>query len=248
MLRKLFSITITMGAIVAIVGCNNTDNTTGNQMNETDNMSSEVQEMSHGKVTFDQNSFSTSIPSDKIPNSKIIGKGIYKFYYNQQGGGEKAAPTPKEAPSQPEGETGDQETETPNTDTNEETATLSDEVQQVIDLTNEERRKNGLSDLKADQELSAVAKAKSDDMQANNYFSHTSPNHGTPFEMMRSYGIDFNTAGENIAQGQPTAADVVEDWMNSEGHRKNILNGDYTHIGVGYNSNGHYWTQMFVGR
>jgi len=121
-------------------------------------------------------------------------------------------------------------------------------VQQVIDLTNAERRKNGLPDLQADTQLNGVAQKKSEDMRQNNYFSHTSPTYGSPFDMMRDFGVTYKTAGENIAQGQRTPQEVVQAWMNSEGHRKNILSKDFTHIGIGYDSNGHHWTQMFVGR
>lgn len=118
----------------------------------------------------------------------------------------------------------------------------------VIELTNQERRKNGLSDLQADTSLSNVARQKSNDMQANNYFSHTSPTYGSPFDMMRDFGISYNAAAENIAQGQQSAEEVVQAWMNSEGHRKNILNGGFTHIGVGHTANGNYWTQMFISK
>lgn len=125
---------------------------------------------------------------------------------------------------------------------------LSELEQKVIELTNQERRKNGLSELKADASLSNVARTKSKDMQANNYFSHTSPTYGSPFDMMRDFGISYNAAAENIAQGQQTAEQVVQAWMNSEGHRANILNGKFTHIGVGHDPNGNYWTQMFISK
>jgi len=118
----------------------------------------------------------------------------------------------------------------------------------VIELTNAERRKNGLADLQADTSLSNVARKKSNDMQTNGYFSHTSPTYGSPFDMMRDFGVTYQTAGENIAQGQQTPEQVVQSWMNSEGHRKNILSGKFTHIGVGYDEKGHYWTQMFIGK
>ncbi|BAC12823.1 CAP domain-containing protein [Oceanobacillus iheyensis] len=120
--------------------------------------------------------------------------------------------------------------------------------QQVVELTNQEREKQGLQPLELDTELSKVAKEKSKDMQSSNYFDHNSPNYGSPFDMMQSFGIDYNTAGENIAQGQGSPEEVVNAWMNSEGHRANILNGDYTHIGVGHVENGNYWTQMFIGK
>jgi uncharacterized YkwD family protein len=128
------------------------------------------------------------------------------------------------------------------------TGDISPYVQQVIDLTNAQRSKNGLPALKADSQLSGVAQKKSVDMQQNNYFSHTSPTYGSPFDMMRDFGVTYKSAGENIAQGQRTPQEVVNAWMNSEGHRKNILSANYTHIGVGYEKTGNHWTQMFIGK
>ncbi|MBA2176273.1 hypothetical protein H0266_15350 [Halobacillus locisalis] len=119
---------------------------------------------------------------------------------------------------------------------------------EVVELTNVEREKQGLAPLKLDTELSAVAKDKSLDMQNNGYFSHTSPTYGSPFDMMESYGIDYRTAGENIAMGQTSPEQVVNGWMNSEGHRENIMNPNFTHIGVGHAEGGNYWTQMFIGK
>lgn len=127
-------------------------------------------------------------------------------------------------------------------------ANVSQAVQQVIDLTNEQRRKNGLPALQADTKLNSVAQMKSVDMQQKGYFSHTSPTYGSPFDMMRDQGVSYRTAGENIAQGQRTPQEVVNAWMNSEGHRKNILSRNFTHIGVGYETNGNHWTQMFIGK
>ncbi|KKI89656.1 sporulation protein [Bacillus sp. SA1-12] len=125
---------------------------------------------------------------------------------------------------------------------------LSEYEQQVVDLTNQERAKQGLPALKVDLELSKVAREKSADMQRNNYFSHTSPTYGSPFDMMKKFGITYKAAGENIAKGQRTPQEVVNAWMNSEGHRKNILSSNYTHIGVGYVAEGNYWTQQFIGK
>ncbi|MCF6408948.1 SafA/ExsA family spore coat assembly protein [Pseudalkalibacillus salsuginis] len=122
---------------------------------------------------------------------------------------------------------------------------------QIVDLVNQERAKHGLHPLKANWELARVARYKSKDMLQNNYFSHTSPTYGSPFTMMRNFGISYRTAGENIAAGQPTAQAVMKAWMNSDGHRKNILSNNFYEIGVGYaegGSYGHYWTQMFITR
>ncbi|WP_016995450.1 CAP domain-containing protein [Lysinibacillus boronitolerans] len=118
--------------------------------------------------------------------------------------------------------------------------------QEVVKLVNAERAKAGLAALQEDWELSRVAKYKSQDMHDKNYFDHTSPTYGTPFTMMKNFGITYKSAGENIAQGQRSAQEVVTAWMNSEGHRANILNKSYTHIGVGYVQDGNYWTQMFI--
>ncbi|MBS7299032.1 MAG: LysM peptidoglycan-binding domain-containing protein [Eubacteriales bacterium] len=117
----------------------------------------------------------------------------------------------------------------------------------VVRLVNEIRVENGLKPLAEDWELSRVARYKSQDMKDNNYFSHTSPVYGTPFQMMKNFGIKYKSAGENIARGQTTPERVVNAWMNSSGHRANILNSSYTKIGVGYVKSGHYWTQMFIG-
>jgi uncharacterized YkwD family protein len=117
---------------------------------------------------------------------------------------------------------------------------------EVVSLTNAERAKNGLPALKLDTKLSSVAKKKAEDMQKNNYFSHTSPTYGSPFDMMKQFGVSYQSAGENIAQGQSTPKEVVQAWMNSEGHRANILNKSFGKIGVGHTDSGHYWSQMFT--
>lgn len=121
--------------------------------------------------------------------------------------------------------------------------------QRVIDLTNRERTKRGLPALKENWQLSRVARYKSVDMRDVGYFSHNSPTYGSPFQMMRDFNLSYRRAAENIAAGQPTARRVVRGWMNSPGHRKNILNPNLKQIGVGYakgGSYGHYWTQMFI--
>ncbi|MFD1360755.1 CAP domain-containing protein [Lentibacillus salinarum] len=125
---------------------------------------------------------------------------------------------------------------------------LSEFEQQVVELTNEERTAQGLDPLKIDTELSKVAREKSRDMAYSNYFSHDSPTYGSPFDMMKDFGISYQTAGENIARGQRTPEQVVNGWMNSDGHRENIMNPNFTHIGVGYVEQGNHWTQQFIGK
>lgn len=118
--------------------------------------------------------------------------------------------------------------------------------QEVVKLTNAERTKAGLAPFKMDDQLMAAAREKSQDMQSKKYFSHTSPTFGSPFDRMKALGITYKSAGENIAQGQRTPQEVVKAWMDSPGHRANILNAQFTHIGVGYVANGNYWTQQFI--
>lgn len=129
-----------------------------------------------------------------------------------------------------------------------ESTILSEYELEVVELTNVERQKHGLAPLQIDEALSKVARVKSEDMAKQNYFSHNSPTYGSPFDMMKQFGISYRTAGENIAMGQRSPQEVVNAWMNSEGHRANILNSNFTHIGVGHASNGNYWTQQFIGK
>ena len=124
---------------------------------------------------------------------------------------------------------------------------LSEYELEVVRLVNVYRSNAGLKPLSADAELSYIARLKSQDMHDKNYFSHTSPTYGSPFQMMKDFGVSYRSAGENIAMGQRTPSEVVTAWMNSPGHRANILNASFTRIGVGYVSAGNYWTQMFIG-
>lgn len=118
---------------------------------------------------------------------------------------------------------------------------------EVMRLVNIERAKYGLAALLLREDLCRYARIKSQDMHDSGYFSHTSPNYGSPFDMMQSFGITYSHAGENIAMGYSTPEAVVQAWMNSEGHRANIFSSSYTSLGVGYVSDGGYWTQWFVG-
>jgi uncharacterized YkwD family protein/spore coat assembly protein SafA len=129
------------------------------------------------------------------------------------------------------------------------TVTTTAQENEVIRLVNVQRSRAGLQLLKTNWQLSRVARYKSQDMINKNYFSHTSPTYGSPFNMMESFGIRFSAAGENIAYGQRTAQEVVTGWMNSPGHRSNILSPTYQQIGVGLakdKSGRCYWTQMFI--
>ncbi|WP_018931785.1 CAP domain-containing protein [Gracilibacillus lacisalsi] len=119
-------------------------------------------------------------------------------------------------------------------------------IQKVVELTNQARSENGADSLKFDHELANVAQTKSEDMAERDYFSHTSPQYGSPFDMLQEFGVDYTKASENIAAGQESAEEVVQAWLDSEGHRKNLLDPEVTHIGVGFATDGNYWTQLFI--
>lgn len=123
----------------------------------------------------------------------------------------------------------------------------SNVANQILSLVNLERSKQGLSSLSLDSQLSKVAQIKAEDMANRGYFSHDSPTYGSPFDMMQQFGVSYRSAGENIAQGQQSPQAVMNAWMNSSGHRANIL-GDYTHLGVGHVAEGNYWVQMFISK
>jgi uncharacterized protein YkwD len=115
----------------------------------------------------------------------------------------------------------------------------------VVALVNAERAAAGCRPLAVSDALTTAAQGHSDDMSANDYFSHTSLDGATASDRAEAAGFQGTALGENIAAGQRTPEDVMGAWMGSEGHRANILNCDYTVIGVGLNVDGWYWTQMF---
>ena len=140
------------------------------------------------------------------------------------------------------------------TNTNNNTSTTSTKMtndeKEVFDLINKQRTQNGLSSLKENSELQRVARIKAQDMVNNNYFSHTSPTYGSPFDMMKSFKISYNTAGENIA-GNSSNSSAVTAWMNSPGHRANILNSSFNQTGIGVVTGSKYgkiYVQMFIGK
>jgi uncharacterized YkwD family protein len=127
---------------------------------------------------------------------------------------------------------------------------LSAEEQTMVTLINQERNKAGLTSLSADSELSRVARIKSKDMIDQDYFSHQSPTYGSPFEMMNKFAIPYRSAAENIACNQ-NVHDAHRALMESPGHRENILNGTYTHVGIGIVNGGmcgKMFTQMFMSK
>lgn len=174
---------------------------------------------------------------------------------DQKGNG-AGAPTPAETPTPqttpmevgPDNDTQDTTPKIPTENTN--SASLTNDEQQMLDLVNQARAQNNLPALKVDMELTNVARIKSQDMIDNNYFSHNSPTYGSPFDMMKDFGINYVQAGENIA-GNQSVQNAHDSLMNSPGHRKNILSPDFTHIGIGIKNGGSYgkmFTQMFISK
>ena len=151
---------------------------------------------------------------------------------------EPATPNVPEMPLVPEA----------STEPSQEESVHSAYARDVLSLVNIERATNGLPALTLNADLCAVAQEKAQDMRTSNYFAHNSPNYGTPFDMIKAFGISYRAAGENIAMGYQTPAAVVTGWMNSEGHRTNILSSNFTQMGIGYIENGNCWCQMFIGQ
>lgn len=126
---------------------------------------------------------------------------------------------------------------------------VSQDEKAMLDMVNEERKEKGLAPLQMDSRLVDIARKKSQDMITNNYFGHTSPTYGTPFEALRKNGIDYHYAGENLA-GAPTVERAHDALMKSPGHRANILNPNFTAVGIGIVEGGPYgkmYTQVFTG-
>lgn len=130
------------------------------------------------------------------------------------------------------------------------TTAMKTDEKEVFDLINNQRTQNGLSALKLDTETLRVARIKAQDMVDNNYFSHNSPTYGSPFQMLNSFKISYKTAGENIA-GNSSNSSAVTAWMNSSGHKANILNSSFNYTGIGVVKSSKYgkvYVQMFLGK
>lgn len=127
---------------------------------------------------------------------------------------------------------------------------MNQDEQEVFNLINKQRINNGLTALKIDNEVQKVAKIKAEDMVTNNYFSHQSPTYGLPFDMLKSFKISYKSAGENIAANSSNTG-AVNAWMNSSGHRANILSSNYNYTGIGVVSSPRYgkiYVQQFIGK
>lgn len=160
---------------------------------------------------------------------------------------------PRDEVELPDGSTG---TSTSESGTGDSDAQKTDDRQaensqavEILNLVNQERKKAGVPALTLSEKLTSIANTKAKDMADKNYFSHESPTYGSPFDMLKHFGVSYSYAGENIAAGQKTAAEVMNSWMNSSGHRQNILNKNYTQLGVGFHLGGQYgteWVQLFI--
>ncbi|EQF09492.1 CAP domain-containing protein [Clostridioides difficile] len=226
--------------------CNNTnkpeDNNNSDSTNKPDNNKPES-----NKPEDNNNSGSTNKPNNNKPESN-------KPEDNNNSGSTDKPDNNKPESNKPEDNNNNNSDSTNKPDDNNNSGSTSESFsayqKEVVDLVNIERAKAGLNPLTLDSSISNVATKKSQDMIDNNYFSHNSPTYGSPFDMLKKFGISYKTAGENIAMGQKTPKEVVNAWMNSEGHRKNIMNPNFSKIGVGVaqKSGGSiYWTQIFVG-
>ncbi len=126
---------------------------------------------------------------------------------------------------------------------------LSEEAAAILKLTNAERSKAGIAPLKLSSEAQPVAMLKAKDMAVNGYFDHQSPTYGSPFDMLKQFGVSYSRAGENLFAGSPDASVAISSWMDSPGHKRNMMDSSFTHMGVGYAKGGpygHYWVQMFL--
>lgn len=127
---------------------------------------------------------------------------------------------------------------------------ITADERELLDLVNKARKDAGAGMLEFDTNVIKVARVKAKDMVDNNYFSHQSPTYGSPFDMLKKYGVTFKAAGENIA-GNQTVAGAFKAWMNSPGHKANILNGNFNRCGFGIVPSptyGKVLVQMFIKR
>lgn len=130
------------------------------------------------------------------------------------------------------------------------TSSMNSDEKEVFDLINKQRTNNGLPALKNDSEVQRIARIKAQDMVDNNYFSHNSPTYGSPFDMLKSFKVSYKTAGENIAANSSNSSAVTA-WMNSSGHKANILNSSFNYTGIGVVNSPRYgkmYVQMFIGK
>lgn len=188
------------------------------------------------------------------PESGYIG-AVSANYIHQLDASNDPTPESTEVPKEKETISDEDEIEVlePELEEAEQTTALkgiSEEEQLLLNLINKEREEAGVEPLKIDMQLMEVTRLKAEEMVEKNYFSHQSPAHGSPFDMMRKHHIDFKSAGENIA-GNKTIEGAVNAWMKSEGHKKNILNEKFSSTGMGIIDSpvyGKVIVQHFIGK
>lgn len=179
----------------------------------------------------------------KVPFARIL--ILNKHYPNQN------LIHPEDNIELPDSQSG-QSTEDDNAGAGTDTAEKADatkQAKQVLELVNKERAKVGAKPLTLSSSLTNIATIKAKDMSDKGYFDHNSPTYGSPFDMLKRFGVQYSSAGENIAAGQKDANEVMNSWMNSSGHRANILKAEYEQIGIGYVEGGRwgtYWVQLFI--
>lgn len=223
--------------IITLSGCNQTGN--GNQSDDSGTNNPDG-----------DNSQSNGSQTQKPDNNQSCGNQTQKPDNNESGGGQVQKPDNSQPGGNPAEQPDNNQAQTPDTDTTEQPELDQGNLsyaQQILKLVNEERAKVGLHALRLDAELSAAALVRTEEIQTS--FSHTRPDGRKFSSVLTDRGIRFTGAGENIAWGQTSPEKVMEAWMNSEGHRANILNAKYTKLGVGHmqNTSGrNYWTQLFT--
>ncbi|NLW48641.1 MAG: hypothetical protein GXY86_15105 [Firmicutes bacterium] len=192
--------------------------------------------------------YSTKYTTKKYYNTGSYSTKYYYYYRNIPTTRPVPQPSQPSKPTQPTTPT--QPAPAPTTPSNPAPSSgLTAEESKMVNLVNQARTGQGVKPLSVNSQLVTLARRKSQDMVDKNYFSHTSPTYGSPFEMMKSAGVKYSTAGENIA-GAATTESAHQNLMNSPGHRANILNSSFTQIGIGIVSGSQYgkmFTQMFIG-
>lgn len=236
---------IVLVALLLVTGCSSNNNITQKQVTpKQTRISSHAHTSTPDSVLTQASSTATSGTGRSSITTKEASNGITSDLLNliQTPAGNPAnqAPTGNIEQKEPTSLTGQEQESKQDTTNNTDSSQFG---QQVLDLVNQERSKAGLSSLSMSEELTNMAMVKAQDMYNNNYFDHNSPTHGSPFDMMKEFGITYNSAGENIAKGQTTPSQVMKDWMNSPGHKANIMSNSYTHIGIAYYNNA--WVQEF---
>ena len=183
-----------------------------------------------------------NIPETETPDNNRPGTPETEAPDNNRPGTPESETPDNNRPGTPESEKPDNKpgTETPGQEN------LSF-AEQVVELVNAERAKEGLAPLTIDKKVQAAAQVRAVEIKTS--FSHTRPNGSSFATALKEQGVTYRRSGENIAWGQRTPKEVVNAWMNSSGHRANIMNKNFTKIGVGYyQHNGvNYWSQLFIG-